>query len=214
MCILLSMTQEEFITSALTALNVPLTTSYGKNVIDAVLLGYREAGWSAGGYSNFVKKYFAQKPRGVKIASYLGELAEMKHCNRCKQVKDIKYFSKNSSKRSNLATYCKTCMKDIQDDYYPEYYKNNRYKYVAAKIRYTLALQSATPKGVDLEKIKEIYNNCPEGYHVDHYYPLQGEDCCGLHVPWNLQYLTAHDNISKSNKMPVKPYVDPLSNRK
>lgn len=59
----------------------------------------------------------------------------------------------------------------------------------------------ATPPWVDLGEIKEIYRNCPEGYHVDHIMPLVHKELCGLHVPWNLQYLSASQNMSKGNRI-------------
>ena len=54
----------------------------------------------------------------------------------------------------------------------------------------------------DRARIKEIYDNCPEGYHVDHIIPMFGEIISGLHVPENLQYLTAEENCAKNNKWP------------
>ena len=44
---------------------------------------------------------------------------------------------------------------------------------------------------------KDLYCITGEEYHVDHIIPLQGEDVCGLHVPWNLQILPADLNIKK-----------------
>lgn len=62
----------------------------------------------------------------------------------------------------------------------------------------------ATPKWLSkeqLEEIKAIYKNCPEGHHVDHILPLKGKNLSGLHVPWNLQYLPDIVNRMKSNKV-------------
>jgi hypothetical protein len=49
--------------------------------------------------------------------------------------------------------------------------------------------------------IRSEMNN-PKDWNIDHYYPLDGENCTGLHVAWNLRLLPAKANVSKSNSLP------------
>jgi hypothetical protein len=77
---------------------------------------------------------------------------------------------------------------------------------------------NATPAWLSAEdrlKIAEICNLREQlelqtglKYHVDHIVPLQGKDVCGLHVPWNLQILTAEENCSKKNNFIVELGID------
>lgn len=69
--------------------------------------------------------------------------------------------------------------------------------------RYWYKVYLATPPWITeemIQEMKEIYNNRPEGYHVDHMVPLSSSLVCGLHVPWNLDYLPEKENLNKSNK--------------
>lgn len=69
---------------------------------------------------------------------------------------------------------------------------------LANTLRYSRQ-RDATPPWVSRKALRSIYKNCPQGFHVDHIHPLKHPLLCGLHVPWNLQYLPAVDNLRKRN---------------
>jgi len=91
------------------------------------------------------------------------------------------------------------------------YQKANPAKLNAINAKRRAAKLRATPNWLRSEELKQIEDFYKEAqslklatgqkYHVDHIVPLQGENVCGLHVPWNLQVIPASENLSKSNKL-------------
>ena len=73
--------------------------------------------------------------------------------------------------------------------------KANVYAYRARK--YNAIVESS-----DLELIKKIYENCPDGYHVDHIVALAAG---GLHHQDNLQYLEISENCRKGKGSKFDP---------
>jgi len=88
------------------------------------------------------------------------------------------------------------------------YRKENKAHLNALKAAYKANKKGATPHWVDHKTIAKRYDECKRlndeagyiKYHVDHIVPIRGKKVCGLHVPWNLQVITAKENMQKSNK--------------
>lgn len=93
-----------------------------------------------------------------------------------------------------------------------QYKINNAGKVNATNAIYRSSKLNATPSWItkfDYDYIKFIYlqakwlsSNFESIYHVDHIFPLIGENVSGLHVPTNLQIITASENCKKRNKSP------------
>lgn len=108
------------------------------------------------------------------------------------------------SKRYSSKGTCVECVKEQA-----KAWKESNKSKVSAKVmkRHCGKLQR-TPNWLskaDNFEIECIYKYCGAlreigfDYHVDHIVPLRGKDVSGLHVPWNLQVISAKENISKGN---------------
>lgn len=69
--------------------------------------------------------------------------------------------------------------------------------------------RQAMPAWADVESIKALYRQSAWvtkitgiKHHVDHYYPLQSDIVCGLHVGANLRIIPAKVNLRKHNHFP------------
>ena len=135
----------------------------------------------------------------------------MKKCRICNQEKELSFFVRSKAFSSGYDTICLDCSRQKVKKWRAEgnrdcaaeslrWYKKSPGKGRAKTSRRRAKMLNATPVWADQNKIKDIYQNCPNGYHVDHIVPLQGKLVSGLHVPENLQYLPAKENLSKGNK--------------
>jgi len=151
------------------------------------------------------------------------EIAERTHkvCSTCKVVKPMEDFAKNKASADGRNTVCKKCRVEYDRIRY-----ETRGDEVRDRVKRWRTANPARANAADAAKIKKRKNATPPWlstdqwseivefyelaarrtretgveHHVDHIVPIAGKNVCGLNVPWNLQVLTARENMRKHAK--------------
>lgn len=173
----------------------------GKCKLEKDLSEYYQSKNSKSGYQSYCKN--CSKNRN----EYMKRYRELN--NEKIKISQKQWYSEN---RENQLVKFQEYYNDNVDsikDKHKAHYENNKYLYLHYSKKRKNSIKRAIPSWLDegLElQIKEIYKLAAEKsktgtiYHVDHIVPLNGKNVCGLHVPWNLQVITAEENLRKSNK--------------
>lgn len=133
------------------------------------------------------------------------------------KIRRDKYYLENKEKRLlyQKEYYVKngTSCRDIEvcRQRQRNYKKKNRAICNSDTAKYKADKIQRTPKWLtkfDLDYIRHLYIQAKElesldgiKRHVDHIIPLRGKNVSGLHVPWNLEIITAEENIRKGNRI-------------
>lgn len=106
------MNKIDFIKQELHKRGIPLLSSprYKLDVVKAIDIGYKKAGWTSQGYSKFVKKNFKNKKAGEYIFTLLLRESGLNYCPLCDEVMSMYNFNKGSG-LFGKQTYCKDCQR-------------------------------------------------------------------------------------------------------
>ena len=195
----LAITSKQFIEAILRSDNTPSAANHlniGEQTLNRII-------------SRVLLPVFGKLNGGNETWKYvLLKNAELKECHTCGTIGSRDIFTKHASTSDGLDRLCKDCKSirntayysDNKDRYHKAYIAEHREEYNARNAKRRAAKLQRTPLWANLDKIKDFYLKCPEGYQVDHIVPLQGTNVSGFHVENNLQYLTAEDNLKKGNR--------------
>jgi 5-methylcytosine-specific restriction endonuclease McrA len=155
----------------------------------------------------------------------------MKICTKCGVEKPLTEFHADKRATDGRTVWCKTCRNARTKEWQQENkdhvagvkadwqkknadkcrdmakrdYAKNKQRYLANNAKRRGQIDSATFGDCSYvyhaaEVVASVYGGKP---HVDHVVPLNGELVSGLHAPWNLQLLSASDNLSKGNSWQI-----------
>ncbi len=148
----------------------------------------------------YINKHFIRKHGPCKSLT----------CKNCKEILSGNKTLYCSDECKFFKRFCKTCgIKINNEDVFKSYCsencskisirKRNKRGYALNRVRRIKRYPKWLSEN-EKNKIKQFYNDCPEGMVVDHIIPLCGENVSGLHRLNNLQYLSKNENQKKNNK--------------
>ncbi len=143
-----------------------------------------------------------------------GKLGVASQCIKCMALEKSKYYLKNKESiliATNLYRKNNRASTNLAER---KRFKKNKDKMAAKLARRLASKDNRTPKWLkplDFQHIrlfykaaKDLTNELGIKFEVDHIIPLRGEFISGLHVPSNLQVITAVENRNKSNNYDYK----------
>jgi hypothetical protein len=150
-------------------------------------------------------------------------------CRECSKANLVAWRSKNRNRDREIKAKWAKNNSDKLKEKSKRYYSENKEAHKARCFDWAIrnpavragqiarrraSKRNATPAwltAIDLAKIQEMYDvsaalSVQTGikHHVDHIHPLQGRGFNGLHVPWNLQIISAEQNHKKLNNIPAE----------
>lgn len=134
-------------------------------------------------------------------------------CYTCQKIKGVSKENKewakawrenNSEIHRNRAKKWRAENKEKHAKYSKSWKQENPGLHNAGNAKWRVSIRGNANAIADFELIEQFYRNCPKGMVVDHVIPIHGELVCGLHVSWNLQYMTGRQNSAKSNRVDLE----------
>ena len=153
----------------------------------------------------------------------------MKRCSKCGEEKPKHEYTKRVASPDGLNSACKPCLRGYKKALYDAdsgvraYYKEKSKRVERARKEsdpgwrrmwnawhYAKSI-NRVPGWISTQDVLPIYRQAAalgDDFVVDHEIPLRGEYVSGLHVPSNLQILTAGTNTAKGNKHPYPLFLE------
>lgn len=120
------------------------------------------------------------------------------------------WVSENKQKRLTISKNYYSSNVKVHGDRVRQWRIENPNAVNEMRMRYVCSKLNATPHWLTKDHISQMrvmyghaidcYRVSGQRYQVDHIVPLQGENVCGLNVPWNLQILPSDMNTKKANR--------------